>query len=196
LAPIWAALPEDPPLYTRSFTGNKPPKLIPMGLNARCSCGALGLNKDIVQRPCTIYTVAEAVSSTVEVEMCNECSSGRRRYAGPDARELGLFNYNNASFFTHDLLGEYTAAFTSSETPFVAWVTVISWRYRACGSTPFVSEQIFRTVWFLYSKLQILAGDMQCPDCGTHPDDTIWDGVTLAFSRKHLLASLCPPTMI
>jgi hypothetical protein len=28
------------------------------------------------------------------------------------------------------------------------------------------------------------------------PQDTIWDGVTLAFSQKHLLPSLRPPTIL
>jgi hypothetical protein len=36
---------------------------------------------------------------------------------------------------------------------------------------------------------------MQCAICGPTPNDTIWDGVTLSFSRKHLLPSLQPPTV-
>ncbi|KAJ7120933.1 hypothetical protein C8R44DRAFT_736634 [Mycena epipterygia] len=176
LAPIWAALPEDPELYARSFMGNNPPTAIPIGANARCSCGAEQLGCETISRPCTIYTVACAVAATVELQICHKCSTGRCRCVGPDARELGLFNYNNSTFFTHDLMDDYTAAFTSSETPFVAWT--------------------FLTAWFLYSDLQNLSGDMQCPDCGPYPDDTIWDGVTLAFSRKNLLASLCPPTTV
>ncbi|KAJ7446823.1 hypothetical protein B0H11DRAFT_1745441 [Mycena galericulata] len=195
LAPIWAALPEDRELYTRTFEGNTPPTLIKIGSHSRCSCGAPGTG-NTTTRPCTIYTITHAVRSTIEVQMCHACSTGRRRYAGPDGRELGLFNYNNTTVFTHDIMDEYTAAFSSSETPFAAWTTVITRRYASSGSTPFVSEQIFRTAWFLYSDLQFLEGDMQCPDCGPYPDDTIWDGVTLAFSRKHVLASLCPPTTI
>jgi hypothetical protein len=34
---------------------------------------------------------------------------------------------------------------------------------------------------------------MQCPKCGPTPDNTIWDGVTLAFGQKHLLPSLQTP---
>ncbi|KAJ6456573.1 hypothetical protein DFH09DRAFT_1116098 [Mycena vulgaris] len=37
---------------------------------------------------------------------------------------------------------------------------------------------------------------MTCPDCGMHPEDTIWDGITVAFNRKQLLPSLRPPTTI
>lgn len=55
---------------------------------------------------------------------------------------------------------------------------------------------MFRAAWFAYVKLQSLDGDMTCPKCGPTPEVTIWDGVTLAFNRKHLLPSLEPPTLI
>jgi len=55
---------------------------------------------------------------------------------------------------------------------------------------------MFRAAWFAYIKLQYLDGDMECPDCGPSPENTIWDGVTLAFNRKHLLPTLRPPTTI
>ncbi|KAJ7267108.1 hypothetical protein C8J57DRAFT_1435895 [Mycena rebaudengoi] len=70
-------------------------------------------------------------------------------------------------------------------------------RYATAGGTIlFVGERLFRSAWFLYTQLQDLRGDMTCPDCGPYPEDTIWDGVTLAFNRKQLLASLCPPTTV
>jgi hypothetical protein len=59
-----------------------------------------------------------------------------------------------------------------------------------------VSEQMFRAVWFAYAKLLYLEGDMACPQCGPSPENTIWDGVTLAFNRKHLLPTLRPPTVL
>jgi hypothetical protein len=55
---------------------------------------------------------------------------------------------------------------------------------------------MFRAVWFSYARLQQLNGDMECPECGPTPETVIWDGVTLAFSRKHLLSSLRPPTTL
>ena len=36
---------------------------------------------------------------------------------------------------------------------------------------------------------------MICPKCGPAPDDVIFDGVTLAFGKKHLLPTLRPPTV-
>jgi len=72
----------------------------------------------------------------------------------------------------------------------------MSRRYKVHNSTePFVSEKMFRSIWFFFVKLQALDTESQCPNCGPEPGDTIWDGVTLAFSRKHLLPSLQPPTV-
>ncbi|KAJ7636152.1 hypothetical protein DFH06DRAFT_1336290 [Mycena polygramma] len=195
LPPIWAALPGDEALYPRSHALS-PPALFPLGGNARCSCGALADDREPITLSCTVYTLVQAFPASISVQMCHKCSTGRRRYIGPDCRELGFFNYNNRTLFSHALLDDYTSAFTSSETPFVAWVSVVVRRYLTMQSDPFVSANVFRAAWFLFSRLQALKNDMQCPDCGTHPEDTIWDGVTLGFSRKQLLASLCPPTTI
>lgn len=97
----------------------------------------------------------------------------------------------------HDLLDEYTSAYTSSETPFVGWVTVVTRRYEINASEKsFLSEEMFRAIWFSYARLQQLNGDMKCPECGPAPETVIWDGVTLAFSRKHVLSSLRPPTTL
>ena len=60
---------------------------------------------------------------------------------------------------------------------------------------PFVTEKMYRSAWFSYIQLQHLDIELQCPKCGVIPEDTIWDGVTLAFSQKHLLLSLRPPTI-
>jgi hypothetical protein len=110
---------------------------------------------------------------------------------------MGLFNFNNEVLFSHDLLDEYTSTFTSSETPFAAWVLTLSRRYDTHQSAvPFVSEKMFRNIWFAYIRLQRLDTDLNCPECGPDPQDTIWDGVTLAFSQKHLSPSLRPPTAI
>ncbi|KAJ7141261.1 hypothetical protein C8R44DRAFT_547181, partial [Mycena epipterygia] len=196
LPPIWASLPEDDALYPRSHA-LPPPTLIPLGEHSRCSCGARPTNTTaIIVLDCTLYTLTQAFRTSIEVQMCHVCSTGRRRYVGPDCRELGFFNYNNRTLFSHALFDDYTSAFTSSETPFVAWALVMSRRYLTMASQPFVSANTFRAAWFLFSELQVLSGDMTCPDCGTHPEDTIWDGVTLAFSRKQLLGTLCPPTTV
>jgi CxC4 like cysteine cluster associated with KDZ transposases len=119
------------------------------------------------------------------------------RGISPETRDIGLFNFNGRILVAHDLLDEYTSAYTSSETPFVAWVTVVSRRYGIHSSgKPFLSEEMFRAVWFSYARLQQLEGDMKCPECGPSPETVIWDGVTLAFSRKQVLPSLRPPTTL
>lgn len=141
--------------------------------------------------------MTESYETQIELKPCGACPGGRYRSAGPDARNLGIFNYNNRILFTHDLLDDYTLAFTSSETPFAAWVGVVHRRYaRFLPGRAFVKPEVFRAAWFAYAALQSLEADLQCPDCGPYPEDTIWDGVTLAFHQKHLLPSLQPPTLI
>lgn len=140
-----------------------------------------------------MYGLFRSWETTIEVQGCPNCS---HRLVGPDCRELGIFNYNNRKLFAHDLLDEYTSAYTSSETPFSAWVSVVARRYELhCSDRPFATAQMFRAVWFAYAKLLYLEGDMICPRCGPSPENTIWDGVTLAFNRKHLLPTLEPPTV-
>jgi hypothetical protein len=148
------------------------------------------------ERTCTIYTTTQAYSATIERQRCPTCTHRYHRFIGPEPRNLGLFNFNNQLLFTHALLDEYTSAFTSSETPFAAWVVTVSRRYQVHEScVPFVSEKMLRSVWFAYSQLQSLDTNMDCPECGPDPQDTIWDGVTLAFSQKYQL-SLRPPTTL
>ena len=140
-----------------------------------------------------VYDICKAYDRIIELQACNLC----RRRIGPDCNKMRIFNYNNRILLTHDLLDDYTSAYTTSETPFTAWVTVVTRRYESQESKhKFLSEQMFRATWFAYIQLQYLDGDMECPRCGPSPQNTIWDGVTLAFSQKHLLPSLQPPTAI
>ena len=145
---------------------------------------------------CVVYGLTGAYNSFTQVQSCTKCPSARRRLIGPDCREIGLFNYNNKMLFTHELLDDYTSAYTTSETPFTAWVAVLSRRYASRRSPhAFVSEDIYRTIWFAYVNLQSFENDMQCPTCGPSPETVIWDGVTVAFSRKNIQSSLQPPTV-
>jgi hypothetical protein len=106
---------------------------------------------------------------------------------------LGLFNYNNSYVVSHELLDEYTMSFVTSETPFVAWCRVVAHRYTVSGSE-FMSDGYFLSIWFDYASLLALDNDMRCLRCGPCPETTVWDGITLAFGKKHLAATLCPPT--
>jgi len=195
--PLWASLNSDPKLYSRSPAFQTVPQLISLDGNSSCLCQTKYISTiTTVERLCTIFGLAEPQSARIELQACPVCRPARHGFIGPDGRELGIFNFNNRILFTHELLDDYTSMYTSSETPFTAWVSTVSRRY--AGRSPphsFVSEQIFRAAWFSYVKLQWFENDMRCPECGPTPNDTIWDGVTLAFSRKHLLPSLLPPTV-
>ena len=146
-----------------------------------------------VERACTVYTLTEPLKIDIQLQKCPKCPATRHWFIGPDLRELGIFNLNNTALFTHELLDEYTSAFTTSETPFIAWATVVSRRY-ALGGHAFVSDGMLRSAWFAYVGIQQFEGDMQCTRCGPSPEHVVWDGVTLAFGRKHVLQSLKPPT--
>ncbi|KAJ7753387.1 hypothetical protein DFH07DRAFT_774137 [Mycena maculata] len=177
--PTWAALPTDPVLYERRLPLHDPPSIIPLTETSSCCCSQprvlFSPAASTRQQTCMIYGLYGYLKTSIEVQTCSHCS---HRLIGPDGRELGLFNHNNQRLFTHDLLDEYTSAYTSSETPFVAWVTVVSRRYEvhSGGAQQFVSDEIFRAAWFSYVRLQFLEGDMTCPRCGPSPDNTIWDG--------------------
>ncbi|KAK7055857.1 hypothetical protein R3P38DRAFT_3385700 [Favolaschia claudopus] len=191
--PIWAALPADT-LRAQPPLASFPTKIC---LDEESSCACTSGQQRIFRRPqdshierkATIYTLSHTLCVELELQLCR-C---KKRYIGPDCLSLGLFNYNNKILFSHEILDEYTSAFTTSETPFHAWVSVVSRRYSLRNSV-FCSVDIFRSAWFAYARLLSLEDDMQCPRCGTSPDNTIWDGVTLAFNKKHLLSSLEPPT--
>ena len=194
--PIWALLPDDDPA-DRPQPVLQAPSSIRLDEGARCICGSTYRGTDqTTLRESVVYTLISAQRTLVEVQQCNKCPQFLRRFIGPDGSQLGLFNLNNNTFFTHDLLDDYTANFTSSETPFSAWVNMMRKRYaRHSSLLPFAVEATFRNAWFSYSALQRLDGDMKCPECGPAPEDVIWDGVSLSFHKRHLLPSLHPPTI-
>ena len=148
----------------------------------------------LVERKCTIYTLTEAKEAIIELQQCPTCPRRRRRFIGPETRGIGLFNYNNWVLFTHELLDDFTSMAVASETPFAAFVTVMKRRYGS--QSLFVGEDLFRSVWFAYTKLVAFGNDMRCTKCGDAPEHLIWDGVTVAFQKKHLLPTLEPPTII
>lgn len=198
LPPRWVSLPNDRFLYPAPPPFHEiAPIVLRLNADSSCICGArYQLDEVTEERTCTVFGLTETYERKIQLQACRSCPTTRRRCVGPDCCELGVFNFNNRQLFTHELLDEYTSAYTSSETPFTAWVSVVSRRYETRHSAlPFVSEQVFRSVWFSYVRLQAFENDMRCSKCGPTPEDTIWDGVTLAFSRKHLLPSLRPPTI-
>ncbi|KAF8216642.1 hypothetical protein K438DRAFT_1559650 [Mycena galopus ATCC 62051] len=204
--PVWASLRTDPQFYERAPALESSPDTLCLSETSTCSCSeprrrynpALPhLSRLLMTNHCPLYKRFRAWKCPIELQTCSNPRC-HHRHIGPDGRELGIFNYNNRRLFAHDLLNEYTSAYTSSETPFSAWVSVVSRRYELHSRRteyPFVTPEVFRAVWFSYVKLQYLDGSMMCPRCGPSPENTIWDGVTLAFNRKHLLPSLEPPTV-
>lgn len=143
---------------------------------------------------CVVYSLSTAWEGMIEVQNCSSC---KRRFIGPDGRQLGLFNWNNRILVTESLLDDYTSSFLASETPFVAFASVIARRYESHRSAiPFLSEKTFREIWFGYIALIDLEKPVACLKCGPEPENSIWDGVTLSFSKAHVRDSLEPPTVL
>ncbi|KAG6913879.1 hypothetical protein DXG01_003735 [Tephrocybe rancida] len=177
-----------------------PPTCLKLDTNSTCPCTTPRCKFDIKQPveeySCLVFGLTQATETLIELQACMFCSGCWQQWVGPDLQELGIFNFNNKILFTHELLDDYTSCYMSSETPFTLWIKVTSCRYNAHNSTtPFVSDQVFRAVWFAYANLQDFDDDMQCVQCGPAPENVIWDGVTLGFHKKHALSTLCPPTI-
>jgi hypothetical protein len=198
LPPLWAAIPTDLPIYPRPLPVRSPTPLFSLEKMSSCLCSTLHQSAYSTERPSfiregTLYTAFQAFPCRVELQACPNRPKSRNHFIGPDLREIGVFNFNNSTFVSHELLDEYTSAYASSETPFDSWAEFLNRRYILSGST-FMGKDLFRSCWFAYARLQKLDGDFQCPHCGDHPDNVIWDGVTLAFHRKQLRSTIQPPT--
>lgn len=200
LPPLWAAIPSDTPIYPRPHPVRSQVPLFSLGATSSCPCPSTTRSFYSPARPVTIregtlYTTTEAFPCSTELQPCPNCPKSRNQFIGPDLREAGVFNFNNSIFVSHELLDEYTSAYTSSETPFDSWAEFLNRRYLLSGST-FMGKDLFRSCWFAYVRLQMLEGDFCCPRCDKNPTTVIWDGVTLAFHRRHLLSTIQPPTTI
>ncbi|KAH6907049.1 hypothetical protein BKA70DRAFT_1372298 [Coprinopsis sp. MPI-PUGE-AT-0042] len=200
LPPPFASLHTDPLLYPRPIPyQHSTTRQLTLDAQSSCPCPSgrsfWEPQRPVLYRTCQIYTLCAVYDHEIQVQRCPTCPPSRQKYIGPDLRELGLFNYNNSTLVSHQLLDEYTSEYTLSETPFSAWVGNVARRYQLVGQT-FMGEDLFRTVWFAYVSLQALEDDMYCSRCGTHPETIICDGVTLAFGRKHLRSTLHPPTVV
>ncbi|KIK50861.1 hypothetical protein GYMLUDRAFT_147237, partial [Collybiopsis luxurians FD-317 M1] len=202
LPPKWCMLPGEVEFYPRPRPLQQPPALIQLSEKASCPCldgerAFFDPLQPTITCECKVYTLTEAFSVQIQLQQCPRCPQERHRYIGPEPRDIGLFNLNNSAIFTHELLNEYTSAFSSSETPFEPWVQTIARRYEEMQpSIPFVGGGLFRSVWFAYIRLIQFEGDKTCPSCGTFPNNVIWDGVSIAFGCKHVNDELQPPTVV
>ncbi|KAJ3562067.1 hypothetical protein NP233_g9807 [Leucocoprinus birnbaumii] len=201
LCPRWAELPTDRPLYPRPRPIWESPAdhLFTISPTSSCICSGgertyFDDSKPTILNDATLYTLVGSFPCRIELQPCPKCPAFLRNYIGPDLREAGVFNYNNTTLLTHDFLDDYTSFYTSSETPFDAWCEVVIQRYTYTPNAKFMHKDLFRSCWFAYATLQQFDDDFRCPECGPLPDNIIWDGVSLAFSRAQLSGSLEPPT--
>ncbi|TNY16882.1 hypothetical protein DMC30DRAFT_407368 [Rhodotorula diobovata] len=137
----------------------------------------------------------EAWGKQVQLEYvaCEEegCNKGR---IGPDLFESGLFNLDNVRIFARELLDDFTASATASETPFHAFWTVKKASYLNRDSIKFVDVAYFRRAWYAYARSTRLSSGMKCPKCGPCPEIVIADGHVTATRKKAATGRLDPPT--
>ncbi|KAF5331969.1 hypothetical protein D9611_008841 [Ephemerocybe angulata] len=204
LPPVLHALRYDPVLYPRPPPFRDPPlpaQFFHLDLSSTCPCplpqrasfNPLGKRSEL--HTCWVYTLCGAFEAQIELQECPNCFSDTQRCVGPDLREKGLFNFNNGTIVSHELLDEYTVAYSTSETPFSAFVIQMEHRYWN-STTNFLSPDVFRAVWFSYVSIQAFEGDMACSRCGPSPDNVIFDGVTVAFDKNRLTSTITPPTEV
>ncbi|KAJ8090497.1 hypothetical protein PM082_002385 [Marasmius tenuissimus] len=195
--PHWAELDTDIKHYDRASLLSEIPCTIRLEVPAQSMCGIQCVEAELlgerIVRTCTVYTLTEGLTCNIELVPCPSCHNRKHCFIGPETCRFGIFNFNNSVLFTHELMDEYTSRFTSSETPFVAFVETIERNYRSRGSQ-FVKEDLFCLAWFAYASIQDFSKDMSCPRCAEEPACVIFEGVTLAFGKKHLQDSLRPPT--
>ena len=179
-----------------------PPAVLSLSNDARCRCGAPAIiDSPIILMDCYVYGSMQAFLVKIEVKPCSGCDSRLRQYAGPDLSDLGMFNYTNQSIFTHEILDLYTSHYTSHPSAFHAFCETIDNHYKLWGSeVPFVSNSVFRNIWFSWRAKQGSASNMlsstRCPKCGPEPDIIILDAKTVGFKTGHVLDSLTPPTEV
>ncbi|KAK7020677.1 hypothetical protein VNI00_017667 [Paramarasmius palmivorus] len=197
MPPPWALLPEDEILYPYPSPNADVPGLLALDERSRSFCGEHFFSPlaPKLQKDCTVYTLTHTMPRKVELQWCPSCPRRRQCFIGPEPCDLGLFNYNNSVMFTHELMNELTSRYTSSETPFTAFVQAVDRLYTSRGCR-FVGEDLFRSAWFAFATNQELKNDMSCSECGVHPKTVIWDGVTISFAKRHLKDTLQPPTCI
>lgn len=197
LPPAWCWIPGDVPLYPRPAPVREAPPLLMLDDHSRCPCGQrFNPNKPVMERKCVLYTLIQAIPCRIQLQRCPSCPATLERAIGPEPRNLGIFNFDNRNLITHDLLDDYTSSFTTSETPFIAWVKIMSRRYKDYKShRKFLYHKTFRSAWFSYTKIQAFEGDMQCPECGPCPESVICDGTALRMNEKYVLPTVKPPTV-
>lgn len=146
--------------------------------------------------PCTIYTSVSAHSATIEIVPCASCPKNPHAFAGPDLGELGIFNMNNNTLYTHELLNEFSNRYTAAETLFDAFCTTLRHTYIERGINQcFLCKKTFELAWMAFHRVQKLGAGFSCPECGKYPKRIVVDGVTTGYCAKFKTCMLCPPTV-
>jgi len=200
-APVpFALLPEErPTVYDFDYAEHQ---LLQCAINtdgqraqARCACGAMATDTNTVSvQQCIIYDAHRAYDAHIQLYLCPSC---QKMSAGPDLSELGLFNLDNRVIVSARLIHKYDVYYTGQEGTFAHFCSMIRTEYGLMNSavTGFLSETLFRRVWFAFVRLQDFRDSMMCPICGYNPGCIIADGLTLVRQKSKATGEISPPTI-
>ncbi|EJD48431.1 hypothetical protein AURDEDRAFT_24282, partial [Auricularia subglabra TFB-10046 SS5] len=195
--PLWARISSDSDDDAPTYDLVDPlPNYFELGPEPRCRCGSPPHSTAPVKViRCFIYDLSHSTEARIEVQLCSTCKPQSHQFAGPELRELGIFNFNNSRLYTHRLLDKYTSLMTLAEVPFHAFHAAVIRDYSQ-SQVPFVCEQTLRTVYFSFSRIQKFDVSFVCDICGDYPDVVVCDGVSAGYDLELLTDSLRPPTSI
>jgi hypothetical protein len=161
-----------------------------------CPCGKVtqksGWSAEVV-----VYDITRAYRATLSGTSCPECSN-----VAYDGCRDRIFNWSAATstsytgrLFTHAILNRYIAEYTSSATPFHAFVTETRRTYPEEGIS-FASQALFQSAFFAFINLQAWGYDFSCHlGCGPEPRDLVLDGLSLCLPRMNC-RTLHTPTQV
>jgi hypothetical protein len=104
-----------------------------------------------------VFMLEQAIELIIPVIPCRKCAKGghsTQYYCGPDLGNIGLFNYNNYSLFSHTLMNDYLSRLCQSGETMSAFTIHISRLYDVHKSRiPFPSRKTFIKVSNLFIGL-------------------------------------------
>jgi len=133
---------------------------------------------------------------TIQVKRCPTCPVQSNMHAGPDCRDMGLFNYNNTTLLTHTLLNSFCGYTVVQEGTFHAWHDYSQTIYDSHRSRKrLLGVERFIVAWFGFIELQDLGDSFFCDICR---DGNIFivDGVTISYQKRRITGKVKPPTVV
>jgi len=138
--PVWLRLESEPELIHFKKRELTFLDMVNEGTLLRCVNGhelVFSEDMDTVDTAAILYTTTDAFDFMLPAVPCVQCANtdGETYFCcGPDMGNLGIFNYNNHSLFTHDLLYECLSRKLTTGEPLNSFCTITDRTYVENGS--------------------------------------------------------------